>query len=187
MSLPSPRTRLLTRRLALRHGLTGILAAATAPIFLPSRALGQTAPSRRIHVGIIGNGLIANAHVGALLGRDDCRIVALSDVWQAAAVRMQERIAKVYGSGDAPPIHRRYEDLLARPDVDAVFICTPDHWHAPMSKAALLAGKDVYCEKPLTLTVRGAVSSWTPPGSAVASCKPARSNVPMPPSARRRR
>ena len=144
---------LLTRRVALRHGLTGLFAATAAPTFFSGRLWGQTAPSNRIHLGIIGNGLIAQSHVGALLGRDDCRIVALSDVWQTAASRMQDRIAKVYGAGGAPAIHRRFEDLLARPDVDAVFICTPDHWHAPIAKAALLAGKDVYCEKPMTLTV----------------------------------
>lgn len=154
MSQTTPPFPLLTRRVALRHSVTGLLAAAAAPTFFSGRLWGQTAPSNRIHLGIIGNGLIAQSHVGALLGRDDCRIIALSDVWQTAATRMQDRIAKVYGAGGAPAIHRRFEDLLARADIDAVFICTPDHWHAPIAKAALLAGKDVYCEKPLTLTVR---------------------------------
>lgn len=144
----------ITRRRALQQGLTGLIAAATAPAFLTARLRGQTAPSNRIQLGIIGNGLIANAHVGALLGRDDCRIVALCDVWRSAGTKMQARVAQAYGAASTPALHGTHEELLARNDVDAVFVCTPDHWHAPIAKAALLAGKDVYCEKPLTLTVR---------------------------------
>lgn len=145
----------LTRRSVLKRGLAGILAYGIAPRFLPASLFGRTAPSNRVTLGMIGNGLICNEHVGSLTARDDCRILALSDVWRRKAEAMRKRIAQKYevDPGDLD-IHARFEELLARDDIDAVFVCTPDHWHAAVAKAAMVAGKDVYCEKPLTLTVR---------------------------------
>lgn len=159
MQKPAASSPTLTRRAVLKHGLAGILAYAVAPNFFPSSLFGRSAPSNRITLGIIGNGLIASEHIGSLLERDACRIIAVCDVWRRKAVSARDRIAKSYGDqGSGEPakgidIYSHYEDLLARPDIDAVFVCTPDHWHAPISCAAMIAGKDVYCEKPLTLTV----------------------------------
>jgi predicted dehydrogenase len=151
----------LPRRAFLQRGLTGILAAAAAPNFFPARLFGQNAPSNQLTVGIVGNGLIASSHIGTLIGRDDCRVLATSDVVRAKAEKARDRMLAAYGknkdSGSPArglDIYARYEDLIARPDIDVVFVCTPDHWHAAISKAAMVAGKDVYCEKPLTLTVR---------------------------------
>jgi hypothetical protein len=161
MPTPTPdNLPLLSRRTAIKHGLAGIVAASVAPMFLPSRLFGASAPSNRLTVGIVGNGLIANAHVGALLGRDDCQIVALCDVSRSKMEKMSQRVSKAYAStngfGDYKGIalHDIHEDLVARPDIDVVFVTTPDHWHAAISIAAMQAGKDVYCEKPMTLTVR---------------------------------
>ncbi len=155
LSPPSDsRPQLLTRRKALHRGIAGIVAAAAAPLFFPGRLWGRTAPSNRIALGIVGNGLIAGAHIGALVGRDDCHILALCDVSKAAARKAQARIAESYGDKDAPGLYSTHEELLKRADLDAVFVCVPDHWHAPIANAAMIAGKDVYCEKPLTLTVR---------------------------------
>lgn len=134
--------------------MAGIVAAASAPLFFQGRLWGQTAPSNRIALGIVGNGLIATAHIGALVARDDCRILALCDVSKAAAQKAQARIVESYGGKDAPVLYSTHEELLKRADLDAVFVCVPDHWHAPIANAAMIAGKDVYCEKPLTLTVR---------------------------------
>lgn len=159
MNHPSPSSA-VTRRAAIKQGLTGIFAFGVAPLVLPSRLFGATAPSNRLTVGIVGNGLIARSHVGGLLGRDDCQIVALCDVWRSKAETMKQRIDEAYatrtgaGSFDGPGIHGTHEELVARPDIDVVFVTTPDHWHAAVSIAALQAGKDVYCEKPMTLTVR---------------------------------
>ena len=158
-SRPAPT---LTRRTALKHGLAGILAYAAAPNFLPASLFGRTAPSNRLSVGLVGNGLIATSHLGTLLGRpDDCRIVATCDLNRAKAEKFRDRIATSYGklkdSGTAAKgidVHAIHEEVVARPDIDVVFVCTPDHWHAAVSAAAMRAGKDVYCEKPLTLTVR---------------------------------
>lgn len=160
--IPSPSTGslLLTRRTAIKHGLAGILATGVAPLFLPARLLGSTAPGNRITVGLVGNGLIATQHVGGLLGRDDCQIVALCDVWRAKAEKMRQRVEEGYAGNAGTShfkgidIHGTHEELVARPDIDVVFATTPDHWHAAVSIAAMQAGKDVYCEKPMTLTVR---------------------------------
>jgi predicted dehydrogenase len=149
----------ISRRTALQRGLAGVLAFGVAPSFVPTRLFGRTAPSNRIMVGLIGNGLICSAHVGSLLRKEDCRIVALCDVWKKKSARMKDRIEKAYGeanggTGKGVDTYQYHEELLARDDIDAVFVTTPDHWHAPLSLAAMKAGKDVYCEKPLTLTVR---------------------------------
>jgi predicted dehydrogenase len=152
----------LSRRALLKRGLAGILAYGVAPNFFPASLFGKSAPSNRLTIGIVGNGLIAGHHVGILTGRmDECRIIALSDVNRAKSEKMRDRIEKAYGAGkesgdrargiDLHPVH---EELLARADIDAVWVCTPDHWHAAVAKAAMEAGKDVYCEKPLTLTIR---------------------------------
>jgi predicted dehydrogenase len=152
----------LTRRTVLKRGLSGILAAAAAPNFFPSSLFGKTAPSNRLSIGLVGNGLICSSHIGTLIGRpDECRVVATCDVHRIKAERARDRIQTAYGklkdSGTPArglDIHATHEELVARPDIDIVFVCTPDHWHAAVSNAAMKAGKDVYCEKPLTLTVR---------------------------------
>jgi predicted dehydrogenase len=157
-----PASRPVSRRALLKNGLAGVLAFGLAPNFFPARLFGKSAPSNRLTIGLVGNGLIAAHHVGILTGRtDDCRIVATCDVARGKAVKMRERLQKAYAedTNSSQPvrgidIYGTHEELLARDDIDVVFVCTPDHWHAAVAKAAMLAGKDVYCEKPLTLTVR---------------------------------
>jgi len=157
---PHPHDSLMTRRGAIKGGLAGILAYAAAPVVLPSSLFGRTAPSNRINIGMIGNGIQCGGHFEALTGRDDCRVVAFCDVVLAKAAKLRDRAAAIYGASGPGGAYRglaacqHHEELLARDDVDAVWVCTPDHWHAPVSNAAMKAGKDVYCEKPLTLTVR---------------------------------
>jgi predicted dehydrogenase len=135
---------------------------ASAALTLPRLLRGQSAPpaSEQLTVGLIGNGLICGSHFGALIGRDDCRIVAVCDVNLAKARKMRDRVEKHYGDTAASgrykgvDVYQYHEQLIARPDIDVVFVTTPDHWHAAIANAAMVAGKDVYCEKPLTLTVR---------------------------------
>lgn len=147
----------LSRREFLR---TSTLASAALALPHLLRALPGTSPNNRLNIALIGNGLICGVHVGALVGRDDAQIVAVCDVDLRKARRMAERIEKHYGDASASgrfkgvSVHQYYEEILARPDIDVVFVCTPDHWHAPIANDAMIAGKDVYCEKPLTLTVR---------------------------------
>ena len=152
----------LTRRAVLQRGLAGILAYGVAPNFFPASLFGQSAPSNRLTIGLVGNGLICSAHLGILLGlTDDCRIVATCDVMRRKAEKARDRIAAAYGEtrdsgtpATGVDLYPTHEELVARDDIDLVFVCTPDHWHAAVAAAAMRAGKDVYCEKPLTLTIR---------------------------------
>ncbi len=104
-------------------------------------------PSSRFGIGIIGvGGFGTNAHLASLLERGDVEVLAVADVEARNVEGARSRSSRIDG-------YRDYRELLARSDIDAVVVATPDHWHVPVSIAAANAGKHVYCEKPLTLTV----------------------------------
>ena len=137
-------------------------AAALAPVVISSRALGadDAAPaSERITVGMIGMGRQTHhVNLRQLLGMPDVQVVAVCDVDSWRLKNAKQRVQEQY-SASAGETYRgceatvAYEDVLARDDVDAVMIATPDHWHAPMALAAMRAGKDVSLEKPITRTI----------------------------------
>ncbi|MHC4681206.1 MAG: Gfo/Idh/MocA family protein, partial [Planctomycetota bacterium] len=108
---------------------------------------GVDAPSSRITVGCIGVGGKGSGNMRNFNGNPGA-VVAVCDV----DAGHRERAAKTAGL-DAKSCYNDFRDLLARSDIDAVSIATPDHWHVPTAVAAVRAGKDVYCEKPLTLTI----------------------------------
>ena len=141
------------RREFLRRSATSALGAGLAfgiPAIVPGRALGAdggTAASERVRVVMIGAGGMNNAHVGWILGRSDVEIVAVCDVDTA---RLDETAARV---GDKCARFKDFRALLDLDDIDAVWIATPDHWHALTAIYSCQAGKDVYCEKPLSLTI----------------------------------
>jgi myo-inositol 2-dehydrogenase/D-chiro-inositol 1-dehydrogenase len=127
---------------------TGLLAA--GPLIVPRHLFGADAPSKKIGIGMIGMGRQAyHANLPAFLKSPDCVVIAICDVdsWrleqglQAVQKHYQKQAAKGY---------RDFRELLADPNVDAVMISTPDHWHVPMAIAAVKAGKDVALEKPIT-------------------------------------
>jgi predicted dehydrogenase len=113
-----------------------------------SRVLGA---NDRINLGIIGVGGMGFAHVRMLKPRTDVQIVAVSDIYTSRKQRAREFVGLA-----EKDIHHDYKDLLARSDVDAVFVVTPDHWHARMSLDALDAGKDVYVQKPMAYRIEEA-------------------------------
>ena len=120
-------------------------------IFMPRRGFG---PNEAIGVGVIGVGGMGHAHCMSLLGmaeqkQENFRIVAVSDVCKPRLDKAQADCAKRQGIDVGA--HRYYKELLERPDVDAVVIASPEHWHAQMAIDAMNAGKDVYVEKPMTL------------------------------------
>ena len=143
----------LSRRQFLKHSaLVGAVAA--APLILPSRLRGQTAPSNKLAVGIIGAGNIADSHFNALFGyAEQVRILAVCDVDQERRDSAAARVNREYASNDCKA-YADFRELNRRSDIDAVFICTPDHWHALVAIDAMRNGKDVYVEKPLTLTIQ---------------------------------
>jgi hypothetical protein len=142
----------LTRRQALKTGLAAALAG-TAPAFLPSRVIGRSgtrAPNSRIRLGIIGNGLIAKDHRAYYLTSAETEVVALCDVNRAL---LDAALAEVRDAKGACDGYANHLELLSRDDIDAVLVSTPDHWHAAIAIDAMRMGKDVYIEKPMTLTV----------------------------------
>jgi len=153
------------RRTTRRQFLKALAATAAAPCFVPARALGRAGsppPSERITLGFIGVGNMGSGHVEAFLGNPEVQILAICDVkrWQreAQAKRVLDHYAAQTPTGSyrGCDTYNEFEELLAREDIDAVVIAVPDHWHAIIAIAACRAGKDVYCEKPLSLTVREA-------------------------------
>lgn len=152
----------LTRRNFLKR--TAISAVATAaPLIVPGRVLGlegQAAPSNRIRIGFLGTGRQAiYANLPGFLREPDAQVVAVCDVdsWRMEQARKQveDHYAKQTSAGvfKGCATFRDFRELLARPEIDAVMISTPDHWHVPMAVAAINAGKDVACEKPLTRNI----------------------------------
>ena len=142
------------RRTLLRHALAAGAGIATPYLIRPS-ALGKAgtvAPSERITLGMIGTGGHGRAaNLRNFLSFDDAQVVALCDVDPTQVEIAREMVAKAYGNDDAA-IYSDFREILARPDIDAVMISTPDHWHVPISIMAAQAGKDIECEKP-TLTI----------------------------------
>ena len=138
----------ITRRQALS---AAIGAAAVAPLFIPSRVLGDTAPSKQIVMGFIGVGWQGESNLNAFLGQKDCRVVAIADVTEDHLKKAIDRVNQQYKNKDCVG-YRDFRDLIARTDIDAVCISTPDHWHAITAIEAARADKDIYCEKPLSHT-----------------------------------
>ncbi len=138
----------LTRRAFLRSS-AGIAGAAIAfPAIVPSSVFGADAPSERINMGCIGLGGQGSGNMRGFKGKRGCQIVAVCDV----DAGHRESARKSAGI-DVKSCYNDFRDLLARDDIDAVSVATPDHWHIPVSIAAIRSGRDVYCEKPLTLTI----------------------------------
>ena len=136
----------------------GIAAGATvaAPYVITSKALGDaTTPpaSDRIVMGGIGVGNQGTSDQNAFLGRPDVQYVAVCDVQKSKREGGKGRVDGKYGNSDCAA-YLDFRELLARDDIDAVHIATPDHWHAIMTIAACRAGKDIYLQKPETLTLR---------------------------------
>ena len=149
------------RRSDRRGFLRDVLAMGVAPLVVPSSVLaGPAAPSNRITIAQVGLGWIGGSHLGAMLGRDDVQYLGVCDINRERAESVRDRINRQYGERIAKEGARAcvatgdYRELLARPDLDAMIVATPDHWHGPISCAAARAGKDIYCEKPLALTIR---------------------------------
>ena len=146
----------VSRRSILKTGLAAVTAG--FPTIVPATVFGQTAPSNRINVGAIGVGRISRVHdLPAIRKYGSARIMAVCDL-DANRVELGKTLVNGFYSTDGKPYdgvkgYRDYRELLANQDVDAVVISTPDHQHAVLAVKAVRAGKDVYLQKPASLTI----------------------------------
>jgi len=140
-----------------RRGFLGSVAAVGFPTIIPARLLGEDAPSKTIQVGQIGFGRIAKSmDVPGILKCKGVRYVALSDLDTKRMALGKAFIDEQYAKQSTSVglrLYQDYHELLACSDVDAVAISTPDHWHSQPAVEAAFAGKDVYMQKPASLTI----------------------------------
>lgn len=147
------------RRQFIKQAL-GTVTALSIPTIVPSTVFGEAAPSNKIQIAQIGCGRIARSHdLPETMKYDSPRVIAVCDLdfkrmqdgkrfveeWYAENKKKEKYIdVKMYGD---------FREMLANPEIDAVIISTPDHWHAQPAIEAALAGKDIYLQKPASLTV----------------------------------
>jgi len=172
MAITSPA---MTRRRFLQGGAAAVVVFGL-PSIVPSSVLGSNAPSNRIVIGCVGLGGMGMGNLRGFLNKKDVQIVAVCDVVTSGRTEYgpnangygnkgkdlgrepaRQTVEQYYASKSSPGRfkgcsgYNDFRDLVARADIDAVVVTTPDHWHVPISLAAVKAGKDVYCEKPLAM------------------------------------
>ena len=153
----------ISRRRLLATAAKGLgassLVAAGFPAVVPASVFGATSPSNRINVGAIGTGRISRVHdLPGIWKHDAARIMAVCDLDSRRMEDAKTLVNGYYGKKTGKPYdgvagYLDYRELLGNKDVDAVVISTPDHWHALITIAAVEAGKDVYLQKPASLTI----------------------------------
>jgi predicted dehydrogenase len=148
-------TRKSTRRQFIKGAAATAAGALALPLFVPATALGRDdkkAPSDRIVIGVIGTGGRGRYLINAFGKEKDVQIVQVCDVDKKHLEAGAEAVNKLYGNKDCKTTGD-FREVIGNKDVNAVIVATPDHWHALASIAAAKAGKDIYCEKPLTNSV----------------------------------
>jgi len=153
------RTHVVTRRQFLKTSAAAAGTAMLAPTIVPSFVFGADAPSNRITVGFVGVGRMGTGDLREILGHKEAQIVAVCDVDAGRVANAQKAVDASYGKRSAGTYkgcrgYADYRELVAQTDIDAVCVATPDHWHALPAIAAAKAGKDIFLQKPLTLTIQ---------------------------------
>ena len=150
----------MERRNFLKNSSAAMAGSLIIPTIVPSSVFGKNAPSNKINVAQIGFGRIAMTHdLAETLTFDAARVIAVCDLDSNRVAKGKAFIEGFYarktGSKDAVTVktYGDYREMLLNKDIDAVMISTPDHWHSQPAIEAALAGKDVYLQKPTSLTI----------------------------------
>jgi len=144
-----------TRRQFLNRAAAAAAGVVAAPMVVTSRALGapdRAAASNRITVGVIGTGGRGRGVMQAFMAQPDTQVVAVCDAFKDRRAQAKQMVDERYGNTDCAQ-YIDFRELLARDDIDAVLIATGDNWHSGVSIEAARAGKDIYCEKPLSVVI----------------------------------
>ena len=159
--MKNKRTHVVTRRQFLKgSAAAAAVAALFGPSIVPSTVIGAESPSNRITFGFIGVGRMGMGDMREILGIKQAQVVAVCDVDANRVENAKKTVETHYSrqaSGDAYKgcnAFGDYRDLVAQTDIDAVSIATPDHWHVLPAIAAAKAGKDIFLQKPLSLTIK---------------------------------
>ena len=137
-------------------GRTARAASLAVPLIIPASALGRAgriAPSERVTMGSIGVGNMGFGDMNAFMGIPEAQVVAACDVKSTMRDRAKQAVDAHYGNTDCA-VYNDFRELLARDDIDAVGIATLDSWHVVHALAAVRAGKDLYVEKPLGMSIQ---------------------------------
>jgi predicted dehydrogenase len=149
-------------RISRRRFIAATATAAAAPYIIPSSALGKAgtvAPSNRINMGFIGTGGRGTSHLRSLVGSRETQLMAVCDPQKPKREGAKRHIENAYAKQKAAGTYKGCEaysdfrELIARDDIDAVVVASPEYWHALHMSMAAKAGKDVYGEKALSLTI----------------------------------
>ncbi|MHC4642456.1 MAG: Gfo/Idh/MocA family protein [Planctomycetota bacterium] len=146
---------IINRRSLLKKAAGVSIAAVGFPYVVASSALGKAgsvAASNRIVMGCIGVGGQGTGNMRGFLGKSEAQVVAVCDVIESRRQKAKGIVDRRYGDKGCAT-YNDFRDVLTRKDIDAVVIVTQDHWHAVIAVAAAKAGKDMYCEKPLGVSV----------------------------------
>lgn len=149
----------LSRRQFLTDSLKTAGLGLALPTILPSTVFGQNAPSNRITVGCIGVGRMGRGDLQDIVGLSDVQVVAVCDADQHRKEEAKKWVDGYYsrqnpkGPVQVCATYDDYRDLLAQADIDAVMVVTPDHWHGVIAVDAARAGKHLFVQKPMTLTI----------------------------------
>ena len=138
-----------------RSLLKAVTTSLAVPYFVPGAVLGRDgrpAPSNRLTMGLVGLGSMGMRHVQGFLQEDDCQITGVCDVDTSRRQAAVRAVNAHYANSACRP-YGDFRELFARRDIDTLCLSVPDHWHAAIALAGIRAGKDIYGEKPLALTI----------------------------------
>jgi len=155
MAKNSPRQSLHRRHFIKKAALSAM--AAAIPCYIPGKLLGMDGavpPSEQIILGALGIGSRGDYVLNIFLNQPDVRFLSICDTRRSRREAIKRRVDERYGSSDCSMYRDMFEFYEANPQMDAVLIATGDRWHTMASIVAAKAGKDIYCEKPLSLTIQ---------------------------------
>jgi myo-inositol 2-dehydrogenase / D-chiro-inositol 1-dehydrogenase len=151
---------MMKRRKFVTDSMTAVAGTIVLPTIIPASVMGKNPPSDKINIGWIGAGRMGTSDASATMKFDTCVFVAVSDLDSKRMAIGKKHIEDFYTRQTGKPgyvdvkTYGDYKELLLNKSIDAVLITTPDHWHAQPAMEAALAGKDIYLEKPTSLTIK---------------------------------